>query len=295
MAANESPVAAPEPGWGRRLPRDERVFLWLIGASLVLMTAVVFGWLALGKQNVPATYRYLTASQFSAEVTKFVDRNRAADGRVYVQAGEEAYLAASRYAFYPELVLQANTRYRFWISATDVLHGFSLVGGGQNINLQLAPNHVTGMNLTVGDPGRYLVVCNEYCGLQHHTMKTFLTVVPAAEMERNAVAAGVSEETTPAVGDTGSLEISADPAGALKFDAASLEAEAGTVTIAMVNPSALPHNVAIKGNGADVEGEVVLQGGTSTVSADLEPGTYTFYCSVPGHEAGGMTGTLTVP
>lgn len=295
MAANESPVAAPGPGWGRRLPRDERVFLWLVGASVVLMIAVVFGWLAWGKQNVPSTYRYMTASQFSTEVTKFVDRNRAADGRVYVPAGEDAYLAASRYAFYPELVLQANTRYRFWISATDVLHGFSLVGGGQNINLQLAPNHVTGMNLTVGDPGRYLVVCNEYCGLQHHTMKTFLTVVPAAEMEQNAVAAGVSEETTPAAGEAGSLEISADPAGALAFDTASLEAEAGTVTIAMENPSAVPHNVAIKGNGVAVEGKVVLQGGTSTVSADLGPGAYTFYCSVPGHEAGGMTGTLTVP
>jgi plastocyanin len=125
-------------------------------------------------------------------------------------------------------------------------------------------------------------------------MKTFLTVVPAAELERNAVAAGTGEETTPAVGQAGSLEISADPTGALKFDTASMQAEAGTVTIAMKNPSPLPHNVAIKGNGVDVKGKVVLEGGTSTVSADLEPGTYTFYCSVPGHEAAGMKGTLTV-
>jgi mono/diheme cytochrome c family protein len=35
-------------------------------------------------------------------------------------------------------------------------------------------------------------------------------------------------------------------------------------------------------------------GGTSKVSANLKPGTYEFYCSVPGHEAGGMKGTLTV-
>lgn len=277
------------------MPRDERVFLWLIAASLVLMTAVVFGWLAWGRQNVPSTYRYMTPTQFSAEVAKFADRYQAADGRVYVPPGEDAYLVASRYTFYPELVLQANTRYRFWLSATDVLHGFSLVGGSQNINLELAPNHVTGMNLTVGDPGRYLVVCNEYCGLQHHTMKTFLTVVPAADMRQNAVAAGTGEETTPAVGQAGSLEISADPTGALKFDTASLQAKAGTVTIAMKNPSPLPHNVAIKGNDVDVKGKVVLNGGTSTISADLESGTYTFYCSVPGHEAGGMKGTLTVP
>ncbi len=294
MAAEESPVAAPGPGWGRRIPRDERVFLWLIAASLVLMTAVVFGWLAWGNQNVPSTYRYLTPSQFSAEVTKFVDRHQAADGRVYVPPGEDAYLTASRYAFYPELVLQANTRYRFWLSAMDVLHGFSLVGGGQNINLELAPNHVTGMNLTVGDPGRYLIVCNEYCGLNHHEMKAFLTVVSAAEMDRNAAPASTGEEATPAPGQAGSLEISADPEGALAFDTASIQAKAGTVTITMENPSPLPHNVAIKGNGVDVKGKVVLAGGTSTVGADLQPGTYTFYCSVPGHEAAGMKGTLTV-
>lgn len=294
MAANESPVAAPAPGWARRLPRDERVFLWLIGASLVVMTAVVFGWLAWGEQNVPSTYRSQTPTEFSAEVAKFVDRYRAADGRVYVPPGEDAYLAASRYAFYPELVLQANTRYRFWISATDVLHGFSLVGGGQNINLELAPNHVTGMNLTVGDPGRYLVVCNEYCGLQHHTMKTFLTVVPAAVMERQAAAGATDEDATAAPVAPGALEISADPSGALAFDTGTLQAKAGRVTITMANPSPLPHDVGIRGEGIDVKGEVVLKGGTSTVSADLAPGTYTFYCSVPGHEAAGMKGTLTV-
>jgi uncharacterized cupredoxin-like copper-binding protein len=38
----------------------------------------------------------------------------------------------------------------------------------------------------------------------------------------------------------------------------------------------------------------VGQGGTSTVSASLKPGTYTFYCSVPGHREGGMEGKLTV-
>ena len=38
-----------------------------------------------------------------------------------------------------------------------------------------------------------------------------------------------------------------------------------------------------------------FQGGTRTLTLTLPPGTYTFYCSVPGHEAAGMKGTLTVP
>jgi uncharacterized cupredoxin-like copper-binding protein len=50
----------------------------------------------------------------------------------------------------------------------------------------------------------------------------------------------------------------------------------------------------ITGNGVSVAGVVVGPGGTSTVSASLKPGTYTFYCTVPGHREAGMSGTLTV-
>ncbi len=90
------------------------------------------------------------------------------------------------------------------------------------------------------------------------------------------------------------LKISADKA-ALKFDKTFLKAPAGKVTIVMANPAVLPHNVAIKGPGImRMLGKVVLKGGTSTVSMTLKKGTYTFFCSVPGHEAGGMKGTLKV-
>jgi plastocyanin len=95
-------------------------------------------------------------------------------------------------------------------------------------------------------------------------------------------------------GDGATLELVGGPGSELKFDKTSLEAAAGEVTITMVNEGDLPHNVAIKGSGVDEKGEIVQNGGTSTVTATLEPGEYTFYCSVPGHEAGGMTGTLTV-
>src|SRR2546423_967548 len=78
------------------------------------------------------------------------------------------------------------------------------------------------------------------------------------------------------------LNISAD-ASALKFDTTSLSAKAGTVTIKMKNPGGLSHDVSIKDNGVNKQGNIVGQGGTSTVSADLKAGTYEFYCSVDGH------------
>ena len=107
-------------------------------------------------------------------------------------------------------------------------------------------------------------------------------------------------DTAPA--DTGSsssgggsdLKLSADPTGQLKFDKTTLDASAGKVTITLDNPAPLPHAIAVEGNGVDMDGKTVSKGGTSTVTADLKPGTYTFYCPVPGHEQAGMKGTLTV-
>ena len=91
----------------------------------------------------------------------------------------------------------------------------------------------------------------------------------------------------------GRLQVDADPSGALAFSAARAIAEAGALELVMRNPSPIQHNIAIK-NGTDEKGPVVGNGGTSRVSVTLKPGSYTFYCSVPGHEAGGMKGTLTV-
>jgi len=296
-SAPESPVASPAPGWARRLPRDERVFLWLVLASAAVMSAFVIGWLIWGKQNVPSTYRYVSTKDFAAQVTRFAQQHRGADGRVYVPPGSDGYLLAARFSWFPHLVLQAHTRYRIWMSAADVLHGFSLVGGTVNYNLELAPNHASGVSITVGAPGRYLIVCNELCGLRHQDMRGFIDVVTPAAMQKalagEATATPASPATSPAT-TAGALMLTADPKGLLRFDRSVLEAKAGTVTIVMKNPSPVPHNVAIKGNGVDVKGAVVTAGGTSTVRAKLAAGTYVFYCSVPGHEAAGMKGTLTV-
>ncbi len=90
------------------------------------------------------------------------------------------------------------------------------------------------------------------------------------------------------------LELTADPGGQLRFDKDSLDAKPGAVTIELRNPASLPHNVSLEGKAIDEEGKTVEKGGVSTVSADVEPGEYTYYCSVPGHRQGGMEGKLTV-
>lgn len=106
-----------------------------------------------------------------------------------------------------------------------------------------------------------------------------------------STAPATTPTTPPAAG--GKLQLAADTSQ-LRFDTQALSAKAGKVTIAMDNPSPLQHNVAITGNGVNVKGKIVGKGGVSTVVANLKPGTYTFYCSVPGHRQAGMQGTLTV-
>jgi plastocyanin len=98
----------------------------------------------------------------------------------------------------------------------------------------------------------------------------------------------------PAAEKNGAIQINADPTGQLKFLASSASGTAGKVTLHMMNKSSVPHDIAIKGGGVNAVGQVVSNGATSTVSENLKPGTYTFYCSVDGHEAAGMKGTLTI-
>ncbi|HEX5469507.1 MAG TPA: plastocyanin/azurin family copper-binding protein [Gaiellaceae bacterium] len=114
---------------------------------------------------------------------------------------------------------------------------------------------------------------------------------------------GESSSTTPAAGGatTGggggggsTVNISADPSGAFKFQQTEVSANAGAVTIDFTNESPIAHDVRIEGNGVEDEGTDEITSSSTTATVDLQPGTYTFFCSVDGHRAAGMEGTLVV-
>jgi mono/diheme cytochrome c family protein len=105
---------------------------------------------------------------------------------------------------------------------------------------------------------------------------------------------GVKRSTEKATAEGGVLQIPADPGGALAYQFGSAEAEAGALELDSQNDSQIPHNIALEGAGIDEQGPLVQGGGVSKVSVDVQPGEYTFYCSVPGHREGGMEGPLTV-
>lgn len=108
-------------------------------------------------------------------------------------------------------------------------------------------------------------------------------------------ACGDDEETPATSGSAQTLELTATE-GPFGFSESTLTAKAGEVTMDLVLPDDLkaPHAIAVDGNGVDEHGETVQPGGTSTITAELEPGTYTFYCPVGDHRQAGMEGELTV-
>jgi len=77
---------------------------------------------------------------------------------------------------------------------------------------------------------------------------------------------------------------------ALTFGADSYTAEAGCVEITYENAGSIAHTLLIK----NVKGFKLSVGRTDVGTVQLEPGTYTLFCDVPGHEAAGMVADLTV-
>jgi plastocyanin len=78
------------------------------------------------------------------------------------------------------------------------------------------------------------------------------------------------------------------------FSLDASQAEAGTITFVVQNNGSMHHDFAIRGNGMEEKTPTIDSGGSATLTVDLEPGTYTYVCTIPGHEQLGMSGTFTV-
>lgn len=105
---------------------------------------------------------------------------------------------------------------------------------------------------------------------------------------------GAAEAKGTAKAKGGTLEIPADPGGALAYVFANAEAPPGQLKIDSPNESSVDHNIALEGGGVNEVGPVVKNGGVSTINVDVQTGEYAFFCTVTGHRAAGMEGTLTV-
>jgi plastocyanin len=141
-------------------------------------------------------------------------------------------------------------------------------------------------------------------------MTKFLTVIAALALAAFGLAAcgggddtssSTAAETTSTTtaasggGGGGTIKFEADPSGALAYTQTEVSGPAGDDTIEFTNDSSTPHDVTIEdSSGSQVAQTDTISGDTADATANLPAGTYTFFCSVDGHRAAGMEGTLTI-
>lgn len=114
--------------------------------------------------------------------------------------------------------------------------------------------------------------------------------VPADQAEALAAEAEGATEGAGGGGDASSLRFVAID---LAYSEAPATAPAGDLTWALDNQGAAVHNVVIEELGDTLVVEAP-GGEQATGRQSLEAGTYTYYCSIPGHRGAGMEGTLEV-
>ncbi|WP_170852292.1 plastocyanin/azurin family copper-binding protein [Blastococcus sp. DSM 46786] len=124
---------------------------------------------------------------------------------------------------------------------------------------------------------------------------------PTVEEEAPPTSAEPTEaETT----EPETTETETDEAGAQEVTIAAVdfdyelpttEFSAGELTIELVNEGEASHNIVVEQDGEDIAStDVISSGETATLTVDLEPGEYVFYCSVANHRALGMEVQVTV-
>jgi plastocyanin len=132
------------------------------------------------------------------------------------------------------------------------------------------------------------------CGSSSSSPSSTASSTPSTSASTTASTPSSSTATGPSTA-TQTLSLAANPEGQLKYNTTSLTANAGKISIDFSNMAPLSHNVTVESSAGKILGATpTFNGGSKTLSLNLKPGTYKFFCSVPGHRMAGMEGTLTV-
>ncbi len=160
----------------------ERIWMWGVGVMLLFF----FGTLA----NASIRHGFHPPSHVETiDPRKVFQSPQFRRQGVAVDAGGAVHVTVigMMFAWLPDqLVVPAETPVTFHLTSTDVIHGFQLIRS--NGQAMLIPGYVSQFTTTF-QPGEYLVACNEYCGLGHHTMAGRLTAVSKAEWRGGGTAA----------------------------------------------------------------------------------------------------------
>ena len=107
-----------------------------------------------------------------------VDETAPFDNPGVTQLGEDTYqvaIVAMAFGYDGgELRVPAGKEVVFKLTSKDVVHSFTI--DNTKVNMMVVPGQVTTRSYTFAKPGKYLILCNEYCGTGHHYMFTEIEV-----------------------------------------------------------------------------------------------------------------------
>ena len=167
--------------WKHPLDRVEGTWIAIAFAWCLVMFFMMPWWHVYGKQNLANEAYRSTPEMFQKKTDEMVAKytvREETDLKIPVvkpPPGSDVYLIARLWQWWPMLELQSGQTYRLHLQSMDWLHGFSLQP--ENINIQVHPGYEHVLTITPTNPGTYGIVCNEYCGINHHTMVSRLYVV----------------------------------------------------------------------------------------------------------------------
>lgn len=165
--------------WNDRVERGELVwiliaFLW----GLVMFFMMVY-WHIEGQQNLSNEVYRISPDKFVEKTEAFAEKYKIREEADIPVAkappGSDIYMLSRLWEWWPILELQKGQTYRLHLSSVDWQHGFSLQP--VNLNIQVHPGLEHVVTLTPTQTGEFSVVCNEFCGVGHHTMVGRIHVV----------------------------------------------------------------------------------------------------------------------
>lgn len=176
----DAPVA-PTARRFETLERYER--LWLrIGVAMLVVFAVLTGFEAFRNATL-GTHGMTAIAPDKVSSTKPFDKPGTFENK---DGSWSAVAVAYRYGFLPkgDLVVPEDVDVKFQVASTDVVHGFQ-IPGVSNVNMMVLPGHVSEVTQRFDTPGRYIILCNEYCGASHHFMVAHIRVLKKGEDPAN--------------------------------------------------------------------------------------------------------------
>jgi cytochrome c oxidase subunit 2 len=152
--------------------------LWF-GVAMLLIVSFI-GTIAYGA--VGAGIEMVDDDGGTVDPDNLSDHERFGDTGVHkVGDGEyEVNMIAVHPSFIPaDIEIPAGSTVTFYITASDVTHGFNIAG--TNVNAMIIPGQITEITVEFDETGQYGFVCHEYCGSLHHEMAGQINVVPEDE------------------------------------------------------------------------------------------------------------------